>query len=263
MVRKFNFAKLFESKWRFNRELVIYPTRKAHLDGMRSGKKQGLSLFGFSISSMTERGSEYLELLELAFERDLVVVLQNKPIVGLPFERQIPQLFVARPEELWRIPAWIALWETAFTDGQWTNAAEAQCSLLLGYTKKQRATWLADMRQHRARGAVYALLTPEQKRRVVSLGQRCFGDNKDLESITLLFSRKGTRLRPNALRLLPSNVTLARVALGEEMFRKLFGDQSTWKRGSSIEARIPKRLAAEVNRTLTSNVQLLTARGWR
>ena len=62
-------------------------------------------MFSFDVSSMTDGGPDYLELLELAFARGLVVVLHDKRIAGLPFERQHPTVLVARPEELWRMAA--------------------------------------------------------------------------------------------------------------------------------------------------------------
>src|SRR5205085_12128434 len=135
---------------------------------------------------------------------------------GLPFERQSVDVFVARPEELWRIPAWIALWETAFTDRQWTNASEAQTSLLLGYTAKQRAKWLADTYQRRATWTgvtVYTPLTADQKRGVIALGQRCLGDEQELSSMTLLYNTRSDSLRANAARLVPRELTMARVAV--------------------------------------------------
>ncbi len=262
----FNFARLFERAPYSKRKRVLYPNMKAHLDGMRSGKKAGLSLFGFPVSYMTERGPDYLELLKLAFERELVVVLHNNSIKNVPLERQCPNVFVARPEELWRLPAWIALWDTAMFGGTWTDGAEAQASLLLGYTRSERAAWIERMRELRAAYTgltTYALLSPEQTRRVRSLGQRCFGDADDLSAITLRFKRNDYGLRPNAYRLIPRDLTLARVALVGATFRKLFGDYKTWKRREVIDARVPERLAAEFNRALTSRVHLLTPKGWR
>jgi hypothetical protein len=264
MDLKFNFAKLFATTWRRDPKLALYPTMKAHLDAMSSGRKKGLSLFGFVMSDIT-RDEDFQTLLELACERGLVVVHYNEPVRGLAFDRRDDTVLVARPEELWRVPAWIALWKTAFADGHWSNAAEAQASLLLGYTDKERARWIGAMRELQPAytcAQVYALLTVEQKRRVQSLGQRCFGTDEELASIRLLFKRNFYGMRPNAARLVPRDLTLARVGLRWATFRKLFPEFRNGRQ-EVIAKQVPLRLAGQVNRALTSNVQLLTARGWR
>ena len=264
MGRKFNVAKLFATGWKHDPKLALYTTFKSHLDAMSTGRKKGLSLFGFVMNDVT-RERDLLALLELACDRGLVVVHYNEPMPGVAFERRDDRVFVARPEELWRVPAWIALWKTAFADGRWSDAAEAQASLLLGYTEKQRARWLAARREHQPAftcATVYALLTAEQKRRVRALGQRCFGDDKQLASITLLRKRSDYGVRPDAARLVPRDLTFARVGLRWATFRKVF--PKAWNGHQEIvETRVAGRLAGEVNRGLTSNVQLLTARGWR
>jgi hypothetical protein len=259
--RKFDFAALFETT--FDHRQVLYPTMKAHLDSMRSGKKPGLSMVSFGVSYMTDRGVDYLELLELAFERGLVVVLHNNWIKDLPFERQHPTVLVARPEELWRVPAWIALWDSAIEAGGWTDSAEAMSSLLLGYSAKQRAAWLKDQRHRRAAwgaATVYALLDEDQRARVTSLGQRGFGR---ADEIDLLLRNRDHGLRRGAFRRIPRGLTLARVAIDWAMFRELFGSPPDWRRRQVITARVPKRRIAAFHRFLRSNVQLLTARGWR
>jgi hypothetical protein len=265
MGQKFNFAKLFATSWKRDPKLALYPTIKAHLDAMSSGRKRGLSLFGFMMSDVANRGQDFRELLKLACERGLVVVHYNEPIKGLEFERRDDTVLVARPDELWRVPAWIALWKTAFADGRWSNAAEAQSSMLLGYTEKERARWLAAMREHQPAwtcATVYALLTVEQKRRVLSLGQRCFGDDTQLASIKLLFKRNDYGMRPNAVRLVPGDLTLARVGLRWPTFRKLFPEARNGRK-EIVETRVPLKLAPAVNRDLVSKVQLLTTKGWK
>jgi len=220
MTRKLDPAALFET-WKRDARLDPFPTWKAHLDAVRAGTK-GMSIFDLTVGELG--GEEARELMRLAFERDLVAVLQRDDHV-----------FVARPEELWRIPACLALWKTAFEDGRWSDAAEAQMSLLLGYTDAQRRAWLAAQRaRHAAWGSptVYAILTADQRRAVVATGKRVLVDGMRL------FHPGDRVLKRDAFRKLPAGATLARVAV-----RELVTDSA--------------------DAALASNVQFLTRSGWR
>jgi hypothetical protein len=72
------------------------------------------------MSYTSEGGSDYIQLLNMEFKRDLAVVLHNRRIPSLPWERQEPTVFIARTDQLWRIPAFVALRDTAFEDGHWS-----------------------------------------------------------------------------------------------------------------------------------------------
>jgi hypothetical protein len=266
MARTSDLARLFVTTRRRGSDLAPYPTLAAELDAVRAGSK-GMSQLGFLVSSMTNGDPDVLELLELAFRRDLTVVIHNRRwLERRPLERQAPDVYVARPTELWRIPAWLTLWDSAGATGGWTDAAEEQSSLLLGYDRAQRARWRANWKHRRpAWGAapVYALLTGGQKRRVASLGRRCLGSAEDLDGMTLFIHREDYGVVRDAHRSVPRGLTLARVGMRWPTFRKLFGEPSSWKRAKVIEATVPTRLAREVTESLASNVQFLTARGWR
>jgi len=149
--------------------------------------------------------------------------------------------------------------------GAWSYAAEAQQSLLFGYTKKQRAEWLA---WHRSRDtgfgstAVYALLTEAQYERVMSVGKRCFGQTGDVAGMTFFFSRQRDAIKKTATRLMPEGTVLARVGLDLRTLEAVFRHRDTWARRNIISATVTRTTASTLNANLRSNVQFLTARGW-
>ena len=261
MSRKFNPASLFEA-WKPDPRLAPYPTLRSNLDAVQHGKK-GMSSFGFPVGSMIAGDREYVALLREAYARNLVVVLHNRAIPGLPFERQEPHVFIARAEELWRIPAYLTLWDTAFVDGAWSNASEALHSTLLGYTKEQRSYWLARRRRDDAAytcRTVYSLLTDRQRRAVVSVGKRCFGPAEATQGLALFFPVGDVQLKRNARRLLPRGVTLARAGLAWEASDALFGRPRRTR--GVVAATVPPKLAQSTNAALRSNVEFLTRSGW-
>jgi hypothetical protein len=243
-MTKFDPSTLFEP-WKPGRAKHAYRSPAAELDAVASGAK-GMSKFSFPREVLTSRDAEYVEILTLALARDLVVALRRVN------DRSV-QVYVARAEELWRVPAHHALWETALTGGAWSDAAEMQESFLLGYSAAQRTAWLAEKRDESAAwGAptVYALLTAAQRKAIEALGKRCFAAEK-----LQLMHPTGSNLRRNARTLVPAGFTLARVALGREMFDALFGKRQ--------RVDVPVEKIAETNAALRSNVQFLDRGGWK
>ena len=266
MARTFDLSRLFVAdRWRRDPALVPYRTLAAELDAVRAGKK-GMSQFGFLAGDMLAGDPEYREVLELALRRGLVVVLRNDWLDELTLARQDTAVYVTRPEELWRIPAWITLWTTALAAGGWSDAAEEQASALLGYDAAQRARWRRHLRQRWAAwGAtnVYALVTAAHRRRIAALGGRCLGDAAEVAGLTVHLHRERNALRPDAHRLVPRGATLARFGVRRGAVHRLFGEPRGWPRGPVLSAVVPGAAVAELNAALASPVQYLTARGWR
>lgn len=261
MKPKFDPATLFES-WKRDVSQDPYPTYAANLDAVHAGKK-GMSMYGFLASDLTSGDGDFVELRRLASERGLVLVLHSDPLPGLAQERQSTTIFVARPDNLWRVPAYLALWKTAIVDGPWTNNAEAQMSLLLGYSDRQIRAWLASLRYQRAAwgcATIYTLLNREQIRLVRSLGKRCFGPAGSMEGMRFHWPT-GT-LKRGAFRLLPESTALARVGLEWDRFRALFGRPPRAKRGLAT-ATIEQASSAATTTAFTTSVQFLTASGWK
>jgi hypothetical protein len=261
MARRFHPRVLFEKWWR---PPGPYPTFTAELDAVHSGVK-GMSRYGLPVGEMLRGHRYFVDVLRGALDRDLVIVIQNNRIDGLPFARQEPSLFVIRPEELWRIPAYLALRDTAFVGGgTWHEAAEAQTSFLLGYTKKQRETWIARLREEGDWGGktIYALLDADRRAHALSAGKRCFGPAAALVGLELFFPRGHFIVKKRAAMLVPKGLTLARACVAWKVVEPLFGPRSRIGRGFAT-ATVTAKLAAATNAALQSNVQFLTRAGWR
>ena len=234
----------------------VYRTLRAELDAVASGRK-GMSMFGFGLDELAS--TDYRAVIQQSLARGLVFAS-----AGRDFHRKHFRVYVARPDQLWRIPAHLALWETTIgtrsTRGLgWSEASEALEGLLLGYTATERARWLAARRERFAgeHGAsVYALLTRAQKQAVVAAGKRYLGDTSTLR----LFAHTAQMpIVPRASRLVPADTTLARFGLAWNVYRRLFGKATKW---TVVTASIPQALAPAIHGAMTSNVQFLTSRGW-
>jgi len=241
-------SKLFSRRW--TRRRGPYRSWRAELDAVAAGRK-GMS-------------TDWSELRDLgvgvapALARGLVVVVAGPDLEtrgGAPAAR----IYIARPDQLWRVPAHLALWETAFVAGPWTKPSEAMEGLLLGYTPQQRKQWLAE-RQERYAGEsganVYALLTRSQKDAVVAVGKRYLPDACEL---TVFAHESDFLLKPNAAKHAPAGTTLARFGLDWRLYRRLFVAKA---RRGVITATVPTKLAPAFHAAMRSNVQFLTRRGW-
>lgn len=261
MARAFDPSVLFEREKRDPR-LVAFKSQKDVLDAVASRRK-AIWQTGFSMSYVAEGGSEFIDLLEGAFDRGLAVTLTSRSKAILR-ERHEPHVYVLPLDQTWRISALEVLREAAYVDGPWTIAAEAQESQLLGYTTKQRTAWLAANRQWQSAfgcKTLYTLLTDEQRTTVVSLGMRALGTSNELIGRTLFFHNTRDALKKNAVKLLPKGLTLARVGLEWKATERLFGSWKTMKRGF-VKAVVAKSSAQNVADSFRSNVQLLSPKGW-
>lgn len=233
MPARFDPARLFESP-----RPARASSDAAELDAIAAGTKP-MSLF-------VAAEDEVADYLALAVARGLTVTVHP--------ETALDQLhvFVARPEEHWRIPAYLALWETAFVDGRWSDASENLAGYLLGYTRRQRKAWLAA--QHQAFPAwtsttVYAIVEAAQRAAIDEVGRRCFASGLEL------FVAPGRVLRSTAVARVPRGHTLARAGIDPAVARRVFG--------AADRRALTRPLATLVNGGLRSNVQFLTRSGWR
>lgn len=249
MAKTFDPARLFE---RWKPLPAPYDDDESELDAVAAGTK-GMSMF---VTSSND--DDLAHWVRHAAKRDLVAAFHadgSTPNASI-------HAFLAKPEELWRVPAYLALWNTAFVEGRWSDASENLAGHLLGYTKAQRKTWLAARRRTSPAwtcATVYAVLSPAQREVVDSVGRRCFGPADSLPGLTL-FVHAGV-LKPTARALLPDGHTLARVGLAWTEAKQLFGPWP-WKT-KPLTKTISKRLAPTVNAGLRSNVEFLTGAGWR
>jgi hypothetical protein len=265
MGQKFDPSTLFQP-WKRRTDLDPYKTEKNVLDAVRARKKAML-FTGVPISCIASGDDDFGRLLHMAFDRDLAVVIQNHPGTRLPRDRREPDVFVLPLDQAWRVSALNALNATAFVgEGRWSNSAEAQHSVLLGYTKKQRERWIAWQRERQAAWTcltLYTLLTNAQKRTVQDLGRRCFDPSFADEGIDFFFPAGDGVAKANASKLVPKGLTLARCGLAWKVAFDVFGPLGTWKRRGVTSLTASEDQVRAVNAGLTSAVQFLTSKGWK
>jgi hypothetical protein len=261
MRGKFRPRTLF-GPFKWSKNIAPYSSDDDTLDAVRDRKK---ALFFTSYSRMTilNGHQNFMALVKAALSRDLAIIIDG---TRYPKCRRDPTVYVLHPDQAWRVPALNALTETAFVgDGRWSLSSEAQLSLLLGYTTKQRERWIAWQRQRQSAFScmdLYTLLAPAQLKSVRRLGMRCFGTADQMQGMTVFFPRDGSVPRPNAHRLVPNGLRLARVGVALPAMQKLFGPFETWK-ARWMEMHITQGQLRLINDGIKSNIQLLTARGWK
>jgi hypothetical protein len=244
------------------RSRAAYPSFDAELDAVKSRAK-GIALARGSRRDLATRW--FSDIAKAALDRGLTIAI----VPGKSIEEQLPDpidVYVLHDDQAWRIPAHRALWATALVDGRWTFAAEAQQGLLLGYSLDQRASWLAESRWTRAAfgsSTIYTLLTAGQRRRVVELGKRCFGDVAETTGMKLFVHGADTRLVPSAVRHVPAGMTLARAAIDHDLYIDLFDPAHRKRRHAVWHATLTDEHARELNAAMRSNVQFLAGKSWR
>lgn len=229
---------------------IPYPTLLSELEGARTGKKP--------MSYLGERRGVMIEpsLLRAVFERSLAMALCSVPHRG---KEPIASIFVARPAELWRVPAKL-LERQGHQPGYVDASDDAYQSLLFGYTPAQTRRWIAHLDAHDD-FCMYALLNRSQRRRVVALGKRCFGSASDIEQLELHYTQ--APLKRDAFSRVPRGSVLARTKLNAQLLRDLFGDWPSNHPGPFATVRPTSKQARAIVAHVHRNVEFLTARGWR
>ena len=262
MARAFDPAVLFET-FRSSKHAMKkppYPTLRAELDGVRSGKK-AITRHSTSAVDLVHGATE--ELVMPALRRGLAVALHVRTSQRMSFERQPIGVYVCQLGELWRVPALIAFWEQPLMLG-WPDGLEAHESTLLGYSRSQRAEWLEQIKWAR-NSYVYTLLSRDQVARVRKLGQRCFGSSDQVTGMKF-FMRLDGPLKKTAVALLPTNLTLARTELDAHLLRVLLGDWTKNRpkaRRGLYEVRATTKQARDLAEHMHASVELLTRSGWQ
>ena len=237
-----------------------YPTDEAELDAVASRRK-AMSMYSWTRDYLRTR--EFAWVTKQVLDRGLMLVLDpDESNAAVPQLLQGVQGFILHHDQAWRIPAYRVLWETAFESGRWSDSAEAQMSLLLGYTKAERRAWLEQQRWRQAAwGCVtaYTLLTAEQRAAVETLGRRCFGQN----TMTLIHHAELHLMKRNASALVPKHLTIARVGIERGFAGKLLGYSNRRKRTVIVSTTVSASRAKSLNAALRSNVQFLGPKGWR
>jgi hypothetical protein len=236
-----------------------YPSLDAELDAVRDRRK-AMSTFPWWSSDLAD-GRELVRFADGVFDRQLALVLYPGRL-RVPAHGREVHAFVLRPDQMWRVAAFEALADNADETGSWTDAHELHESALRGYTKAQRAAWLARRRWQRSE-SIYTLLTREQRVRIELLDQRCLGRPGDAAGMVVFEHAQSHPVKRTAARLIPRGLTLARVIVPRRVHTELFGDVRTRARRRGVmTAQLSAATVKAINGTLRGAVQFLRGTRW-
>lgn len=139
------------TRWTFvaDRRAPVYATLGAELAAIRRGAK-AISFFASDADGLAE---DLAELVAEAVPRGLCVTLAPRARVTARVTERVIDLFVHRADGAARIAPLQAL----LGSGPWTFAHEAKLGVLLGYSARERAAWLAAERHARPAFGVLTL----------------------------------------------------------------------------------------------------------
>jgi hypothetical protein len=233
--------------------LPRYRSDAAELAAVRAGAKPMATTWVYpGRIELALDDDSYRAFVRRAVELDLVVTtfVAHDPVPAI-------MVCATRAEELWRIPALRATHEP--TSRRWSAAFEYQQSRLLGYPRAEAERWL-DLAD-RDVGGLGLLVSGAQRAAIVASGGRALGTGC-AEPVPVFYPvQPGLRLRPDALRRIPKGYALARVRTRSDAYDELFGTALPARAALRLITLAPARFPA-FDRMLTSNFELLTARGW-
>ena len=250
---------LFETEVRTSK----YDSTKEELEAVAAGTK-ALSFFLFPSSSV-ESHPFYMELRQIAFALNLSIVINPVNETDPDPRRRVANVFLTRPMELWRVPAYSAF-KSVFQNYDWSDAAEHFESVLLGYSDEDISKWLnahASSQISWKGSTVYLLLSSTQASGVRTLSKRCVDPSLILEPIRVFFDRERNPVRKNAADFLPDKYVLARVSVHHSFFREFFGRQTLPSESDVITSLLTAELAPKMNSALESNFQFFEAGVWK
>lgn len=171
-------------------------------------------------------------------------------------------IFVARPEQTWRFDVYMKLQKVLYEYG-WSNGAEYLESYILGYSADETTAWMERTIERRLswKGTTTYILLPEDSiDKIDALGRRAFPPG-EIE-YTLFFSRSYRRLKKDALGRVPSGMTVARVALENKFFNRIFRNALSTT-DDIVSCRIAVDEGKIINASVVSKIEILTKDRWR
>jgi hypothetical protein len=249
---------LFETKANLGND-----STREELEAVAAGNK-ALSFIQFPSLSLGTHPF-YPELRQIAFELDLYIVTKSANETEPDPRLRVANVFLTRPMELWRIPAFSSF-KKVFEEYDWNDAAEHFESVLLGYSEEDISKWL----ETRARSQIswrgrtfYLLLSSTDADGVRALAKRCLDPRLITQPILAFFNRQQNPMRTDADGLVSSGCVLARVSVRQSFFRDLFGRPTAQSDSDVSTALLTPETAAKMNSALESNFQFLEAGTWR
>lgn len=243
--------------------IVKYEDIRRELEAVAAGSK-ALSFFQFPSLSV-ETHPFYTELRQIAFELDLYTVIIPVNETDPNPRLRVANVFLTKPNELWRIPAFSAF-KNVFEDYKWSDAAEHFESALLGYSQDDISNWLKTRSRSQIswRGqTIYFLLKSTDAAGIHALANRCIDPRLNSESILSFFNHNQNPMRKDACDLVLDDCVLARVSVCQPFFREIFGRQKSIPDSDIATCLLNSETISKMNASLESNFQFLSDGTWK
>lgn len=231
------------------------------LERIRSGEKP-IAVYSFPRDAVLAAVPEYEGLSSRALDAGLMVVVAEDPLNTSSTHPANSNLcvFVLREDQFWRIQPYL-ICRSTLAHYPWSDAAEANHSLLLGYTQEQTSAWIAKQR-HKRLGWVgktmYLLMSSQHLQEMESLGRRCF-PSRCGDPIVAVRPPFGV-LKRDAHENIPNDLVLGRVAVRGDVFKSLFPRTSI--KSELQTAYISDDNVRQINAAIESRIEVYTKSGW-
>jgi hypothetical protein len=227
------------------------------LEALRSGDKT-FSFFTFPRDML---GTECIDLSQSALDAGLLVTyhLERFPISDGDYEELV--MFVLHPDQIWRVPAHIALMNSSRAH-RWSDGQEALHSALLGYDREETSRWLCHVNHTQAGwgcGTLYLLMSERQRASLARACMRCFPEEALAPEATVV-KFQGQSKVPKSVSELPGDIVIARLGVSWSFIRTRFG--GLLKRDVAVRVLTPKD-AHDLNCALESKIEVWTSSGWK
>jgi hypothetical protein len=242
-----------------------YADVEAELQAIIADEK-AMSVFSFTRDATADsEDDEQPAITRIALALGLSVTqhLEKIEIAGSIYEQQY--IFALKPEQSWRVSSYIAT-RRILREYNWSDGAEYLESYLLGYDDSNIRSWMDRINKTRASWTgktIHLLVSKIQKKKMAELGMRSLDPCLIGDGILVFFPRFVGVIRSDAASLIPDEMVVARVAVKEPFFRRLFGTARKWGSANVVRATITGELATIFNSALESNFQFWNNGEWR
>ncbi len=199
-----------------------------------------------------------------AFEAGLLVI--NAPMIRSDHddEREHVRLYIAKPENLWRVQALEAL-SKILEHCKWSYGTEYLESYLLGYSPEAIDLWL---KSHQSSTGgygivpVFCLLDGEYREKLKLLGDHCLHPNCGNDGISLFYPGRRIVPKRKAFEMVPPGMFLARLGIKWRLALTLLNNPLALEEKGYLSLTVALDDIPHINAGLQSPVAIFGPDGW-
>lgn len=242
----------------------LFPSLLEELDAVRDRTK-GVCMVSYLAHSVEEGDENYLHFVREAMERGLALAHHAAPPPpALGPEYRHVYVFALYPNEMWRVPAYMAVHSVMRNEYGWSAGLEHLDSIILGYDEASIEAWMARGRRLRVDWggrALYLVMPRSLAEAMVPMAMRCFPPDAALDQVVALFPVEQLEIRPDAGRLVARDAIVARVSASTDLLLSIFG-AATEPRTGTLSRRLDAISAPILNQGICSRIEVLGESGW-